>query len=81
MTVRVEDNEIFVGNLEAFPRLLHLPGMEKRRMDSRCDRKGEWTLREDGLYHNPDDEESGSASHRKMWKPWLPSGNTGGEGQ
>lgn len=58
MTVRVEDNEIFVGNLgKHFLGSCIYPEWKNGEWILDVIEKGEWTLREDGLYHNPDDEE------------------------
>lgn len=58
MTIRIEDDEIIVGNKG--PYYFSSPaapewGVSQWIVDAV--KSGEWTLREDGLYHNPDDEE------------------------
>ena len=58
MTIRIEDDEIIVGNKG--PYLFSSPASpEWGTSDWIVDavKSGEWTIREDGLYHNPDDEE------------------------
>ena len=58
MTVLVEDSEIIVGNKG--PHFFSSPqypewGISDWLMEPI--EKGEWTLKEDGLYHNPENEE------------------------
>ena len=58
MTIRIEDDEIIVGNKG--PYYFSSPaspewGVSQWIVDAVA--SGEWTLREDGKYHNPDDEE------------------------
>ena len=58
MTIRIEDDEIIVGNKG--PYFFSSPASpEWNTSDWIVDavKSGEWTMREDGLYHNPDDEE------------------------
>jgi formate C-acetyltransferase len=49
-TVRVEDFELIVGKSRK------APDPEWASEWIVADTKGEWTIREDGLYHNPDHE-------------------------
>ncbi len=58
MTIRIEEDEIIVGNKG--PYFFSSPaapewGVSQWIVDAVA--SGEWTLREDGKYHNPDDEE------------------------
>ena len=58
MTVLVDDDEIIVGNKG--PHLFSSPSFpEWSGTDWVIDEvdAGKWTIREDGLYHNPDDED------------------------
>jgi pyruvate formate-lyase/glycerol dehydratase family glycyl radical enzyme len=58
MTVRVEDFEIIVGNkARNFLGSAITPEWEGEGWIPPMVEKGIWTLREDGLYHNPDGEE------------------------
>jgi len=58
MTLRVEDFEMIVGNgSKYFCGRSVFPDWEGVGVVPRLVESGVWTKREDGLYHNPDDEE------------------------
>lgn len=58
VTVRVEDFDIFVGNRgKYFLGNCVYPEWEGTGFIFREVEEGKWTLKEDGLYHNPEDEE------------------------
>ena len=58
MTVRVEDFEMIVGNSgRNFCGTGYMPAWGNRGWIPAMIESGAWTLREDGLYHNPDGEE------------------------
>ena len=58
MTVLVEDDEIVVGNKgpQLFSSAAYFEWSGSDWIIDAIDR-GEWTIREDGLYHNPDDDD------------------------
>ena len=58
MTVLVEDFEMLVGNISRyFNGRSVFPDWEGAGLVPHLVESGVWTMREDGLYHNPDDEE------------------------
>lgn len=79
MTVRVEDFEMIVGNSSRnFCGAGYMPDWGNGEWLPAMIENGVWTLREDGLYHNPDEEElrmsiapedyEDLASIREYWK-------------
>ena len=58
MTLRVEDEDIIVSNLSPYFCGCNInPQAGGKHWAIACVERGEWTLQEDGLYHNPESDE------------------------